>query len=171
MDRLRPAMFVVLALASSAVWGISDFLGGLLSKRAPALAIVLLGQAASLIALVGVIWLLPGEPTRTDLAWGAVGGAAGVSGLGLFYRSLASGRMSVVAPTTAIASALVPLVFSLAIGEHTSVLALSGAVVGLAAGVDQSGTWRSSPFPIASFVGLAKVTGPRTSSSGEVTRL
>jgi uncharacterized membrane protein len=53
------------------------------------------------------------SPHPASLSWGALGGAAGMVGLGLFYRALSAGVMSVVAPVTA---AAIPVAVGLALG-------------------------------------------------------
>ena len=90
-------MAVLLALASAALWGASDFCGGLASRRSTAYAVVIGSQAIGLLALFAVLPAIGGAPTATDLAWGAAAGVCGSTGLVVFYRAMASGVMSVVA--------------------------------------------------------------------------
>jgi len=68
-----------------------------------------------------------------SLVWGALGGAAGVVGMQLFYRALSAGAMTVVAPITAVTSAAIPVVVGLAAGDHTEGLRLLGVGCALAA--------------------------------------
>jgi len=126
-------MAALLALASAATYGAADFLGGLSSRRAPAVAVTLVSQAAGLAVLLAVVAVLGGSPTRADLAWGAAAGLAGGVGLLLLYRGLAGGTMSVVAPITAVCAAAVPVAAGLAMGERPSAPALGGVVVALLA--------------------------------------
>ena len=96
-------MFAVLALVSAVCYGAADFLGGLTSKRASTLAIVVLSQFAGLLLLVLMLPLLPAAaPVRADYLWGALAGLTGGVGVALLYRALAIGVMAVVAPTTAV---------------------------------------------------------------------
>ena len=68
-------MFILLALASAATYGAADFLGGLASRRAGTIAIVVLSQLAGLIALVLMLPFLPAStPARGDWLWGAAAG-------------------------------------------------------------------------------------------------
>jgi drug/metabolite transporter (DMT)-like permease len=124
---------LLLAGLSSAVFGISDFMGGLASRRAPAIGVVVVGQIVGMLLLLGLLPLTGGEPTATDLALGAVGGLAGTTGLLLFYRALAEGVMSTVAPIAAIVGALAPLTFGLATGDDLTAMAAAGVLVGLGA--------------------------------------
>jgi uncharacterized membrane protein len=126
-------MAMVLALASAVVYGMADFAGGLASRRATAAAVVALSQAAGLVAVVLLLPWLGGDPTPADLAWGAAAGVAGGLGLLLFYRALAAGVMSVVAPVTAVSAAALPVLGGLLLGERIGPLAAGGIVLALAA--------------------------------------
>lgn len=123
-------MVVLLALSSALVYGAADFCGGLASRRAGALAVVALSQLAGLAALLLLLPLVGGSVTTTDLLWGAAAGLAGGIGLAVFYRALADGVMSVVAPVTAVCAAAVPVLLGLGLGERLGLLALVG--IGLA---------------------------------------
>ncbi|MGY1832976.1 EamA family transporter [Geodermatophilus sp. SYSU D01180] len=126
-------MAMVLALASAVVYGMADFCGGIASRRAAAAAVVALSQAAGLVAVVLLLPWLGGSPTPADLGWGAAAGVAGGAGLLLFYRALATGVMSVVAPVTAVAAAALPVVGGLLLGERIGVLAALGILLALVA--------------------------------------
>ncbi|MBZ5733719.1 EamA family transporter [Nocardioides sp. TRM66260-LWL] len=125
---------VGLALASAAAYGLSDFLGGLASKRASAWTVGIAGQLAGalLVALLGVT-LVTGDPTRADLAWGLLAGLGNGFGVAFLYRGLASGRMGVVAPVSGVAAAVVPVVVGLASGERPGVLVLLGMLAAVPA--------------------------------------
>jgi drug/metabolite transporter (DMT)-like permease len=124
---------VLLALASALLWGASDFGGGLASRRAGAQAVVAGSQAAGLVALLALIPWLGGRPTGSDLLLGAAAGAAGGIGLVVFYRAMAGGVMSVIAPTTGVCAAAVPVLSGLAFGEHIAPAAAVGIVLALIA--------------------------------------
>lgn len=123
----------VLALASAVVWGSSDFLGGLSSRRAPTLAVFVATQSVGLAVAVGLAGALGGHPSAGDLAFGALGGLLGGVGLFTLYRGLATGPMSVVAPVSAAVAAAVPVAVGLALGERPGALALAGILVALPA--------------------------------------
>src|SRR6185295_8381585 len=111
-------------------YGIADYCGGRASRSVPSPVVTLLGQATSLVLVVGGL-LLIGTPLASahDMWWGAAGGAAGGLALTAFYRALSSGVMTVVAPVTAIVSAVVPVVVGLLMGERPTGTALVGIVV------------------------------------------
>jgi drug/metabolite transporter (DMT)-like permease len=122
---------VVLGLASSAAWGVSDFLGGLTSRRLKLLTVLMVSQGLGLLPLI-VIVAARGEPIPGggDPLWAALGGLAGLIGLASFYRGLAVGAMSVVAPIAGL-SAVIPVVVGVAGGERPGALAGLGIVVAL----------------------------------------
>jgi drug/metabolite transporter (DMT)-like permease len=121
---------VVLALASAVVYGTSDFLGGLASRRTSVFGVVALSQVVGLLALLALLPWLGGPVDGTDLGWGAAAGAAGACGLVVFFRTLARGVMSVIAPVTAVTAAAVPVVVGLFYGDTVGVWAAVG--IGLA---------------------------------------
>jgi drug/metabolite transporter (DMT)-like permease len=119
-----------LALASAALYGAADFLGGLASRRASTIAIVLVSQAAGLVPLALLLFVLPGAPSGQDFVWGAIAGLAGSVGVALLYRALAIGTMSIVAPATAVCAVMVPVLVEAFRGERLPPLTQGG--IGLA---------------------------------------
>jgi drug/metabolite transporter (DMT)-like permease len=127
-------MALTLALAAALSYGVGDFIGGLATRHAAAVPVVLLSQAAGLVALLAVLPALPAaDPTAADLAWGAASGVAGGLGLVLLFRSFALGAMGVAAPVTAVCSAGLPVLVGLALGERPGVVVLVGVGLALAA--------------------------------------
>jgi drug/metabolite transporter (DMT)-like permease len=124
---------VVLALLSAVVYGAADFLGGLSSRRASVLGVVALSQVAGLVGLLALLPWLGGPVSGGDLAWGAGAGLAGAGGLVVFFRTLARGVMSVIAPVTALTAAAVPVLVGLAGGDRIDRWAAAGTVLALAA--------------------------------------
>ena len=97
----------LLALASSLSWGLSDFLGGVQSRRNALLAVLVLSQGVALVLLIAAVAV--GAPTAHDttstlLAAGS--GTLGMLALAAFYRALTIGTMSVVAPISATGTAI-----------------------------------------------------------------
>ena len=148
-------MLSLLALASSLVWGTSDFFAGLATKRHPAVAVVGWTQGLALVVIsvvVAVRWdtlTWAGWPV-----WALAAGLSGMSGLICFYSALSSGTMGVVAPIAAL-GVVVPIVLGVATGETPSAWAWVGmlvAVVGvtLASGPELSGDVSARPVVLAS---------------------
>jgi drug/metabolite transporter (DMT)-like permease len=118
---------VVLAALSAIVWGAGDFSGGKAAQRLSGLLAAVLSKTAGVPLLV-VYLLLLDTPLRTaSLGWGLLAGVIGMTGIIIFYRALAGGAMSVVAPVSAVTSALVPLVIGLLIEAVPGTPALIGA--------------------------------------------
>jgi drug/metabolite transporter (DMT)-like permease len=124
---------VVLALASAVVYGAADFLGGLASRRTSVFGVVALSQVVGLAALLALLPWLGGPVRGADLGWGAAAGLAGAAGLVLFFRTLARGVMSVIAPVTAVTAAAVPVLVGLLGGERVGPWAAAGIALALAA--------------------------------------
>jgi len=125
-------MEILLAAAAACVYGLGDFCGGRATRRFDSFAVTLVGQVFSLALLGGALVVL-GDPVPggRDWMWGALGGAGGFLGLGLLYFALARGSMTVVAPLTAVVSAVVPVASGIGFGERPSVLAYLGVVAAL----------------------------------------
>src|SRR5258708_141394 len=117
---------IVLPLISSACGGGAAFVGGVLSRRLPVLTVVFGSQLVGATAVV-ILALALREPLPTDLLLPVAGGAVGAAGLVLFYRGLAIGTMSIVAPIAA-CGAVIPVVFSIATGQVPRPLVLAGLV-------------------------------------------
>jgi drug/metabolite transporter (DMT)-like permease len=125
---------VALGLSSSLFWGLGDFLGGLQSRRVRVLAVLLVSQASGLAAIaIGIAIARPEAPPLVDLWPAAAAGLAGAIALSAFYRALAIGTMSIVAPISATGAA-VPVAVGIAGGDRPAALQLAGivaAVVGV----------------------------------------
>jgi drug/metabolite transporter (DMT)-like permease len=128
-------MAIALALAAAASWGLSDFLAGLASRRVSVPLVLLLVEGGGLVVIL-VIAPASGADffDRSRDFWSAVaGGLSGVLGLGCFYRALAIGKMSVVAPISSAGVAL-PVLVGIATGNRPSPIAAAG-LVAIVAGV------------------------------------
>ena len=127
-------MAYLLALASAALYGAADFMGGLASRRASTIAIVVLSQFAGMLTLGVLLPFLPAaDPGRADVIWGVAAGLSGSAGVALLYRALAIGTMAIVAPTTAVCAVVIPVVAGVALGERPSMITAAGIGVAIAA--------------------------------------
>ncbi len=123
---------VVLGLLSGLSWGVADFFGGVASRRAAVLAVVVLAQCVGLLLILSVVVIVrPDVPPAGDLALASLSGVAGLVGLAAFYRAMAIGTISLVAPISAL-GAVVPIAVDLIAGRIPGALALVGMVVALA---------------------------------------
>jgi drug/metabolite transporter (DMT)-like permease len=125
---------VFFGLSSALVWGAGDFCGGLASRRASILTVLLLAELSGLILLVAFAFLFNESfPTTIAIVWGVAAGLSGTLGLGALYRGLAIGRASIVAPVSAVVGTAIPAIFSaLTIGLPEPVQ-LAGFVLAIAA--------------------------------------
>ncbi len=131
---MNPSGAAGLGLVSAASWGCSDFLGGLGSRRAPALLVVASGHLVSLLVLLAVcLGAHLAIPGRHDLVFAAVAGFEGSVALALFYCALAMGAIGLTATLTGLLTALVPVLFSLLHDGLPSPLTAAGLGLGLAA--------------------------------------
>ena len=160
-------MLYVLTLASATFYGAADFLGGLASRRASTISIVVISQLAGLVALALMLPVLPASaPDRGDFMWGAAAGVMGGIGVALLYHGLANGVMAIVAPITALCAVVVPVATAVALGERPGTGKSFGIVLAILAitlvsqqtaaektGVEASG--RSSSIVIALASGVA----------------
>jgi drug/metabolite transporter (DMT)-like permease len=122
---------LAISLASACSWGISDFLGGLQSRRIAVLAVLAISQSFGFVlALLAVPALGADSIPAGDLAVAFVAGAASLGGLGAFYAAMAMGTISVVAPIAAL-GVVIPVAFGLARGEEPTVIQLAGLVVAI----------------------------------------
>lgn len=123
-----------LALFSALLWGAGDFLGGLATRRAHLLA-VLVGTQLTGLSLALLCRLLVPEPAPTlvAIAWGLAAGASGLIGVATLYRALARGTMGLVAPLTGLVAAALPALIGIAWGDPLTPLLGVGIVAALAA--------------------------------------
>ncbi|MDX6513972.1 MAG: hypothetical protein QOE36_3476, partial [Gaiellaceae bacterium] len=99
---------VALALAASGAWGVGDFLGGLKSRVLPPVSVMAVSQPIGLGLLILAVAIRHTGPPGSEVLWACLSAVFGTSGLFAFYRGLAAGAMSVVAPIAG-ASAAVPV--------------------------------------------------------------
>ena len=98
-------------LLAALTWGAGDFSGGLASKRTNAYGVVIVAHIASLFLLIlAAVALREPFPPLTVWLWGGAAGLGGGFGLLLLYSALASGRMSVAAPVSALVAAGIPVI-------------------------------------------------------------
>ena len=126
-------MVVLLGLAAAVLYGGGDFLGGMATRRAHVLTVLMLVETAAVIVSVAVAVLSGGPAILPGLAWGFSAGAIGGLGLIIFYVGLAAGPMSVVAPVSGLVATVLPVAVALAEGERPGVGVYAGALLCLVA--------------------------------------
>jgi drug/metabolite transporter (DMT)-like permease len=124
---------LLLALAAAAAYGASDFVAGVVARRGSAWAVAAASQGAAAVVIVATAALTAGHPRLADLGWGVLAGLGNGAGNVLLYRGLASGRMGVVAPLSALATAGLPVLVGLTLGERPGLLPVAGVALALPA--------------------------------------
>jgi len=126
-------VLMAFALAAAALYGSADFLGGVASRRARALSVVVISAPAGVLAMLAAA-LLAGSPFQASgIGWAVAAGAVGGAGLIIYYAGLAAGPMSVVAPVAALVSTVLPVGVAVAMGERANAAVYTGAVLCLVA--------------------------------------
>lgn len=114
-------------------YGISDFVGGVASRRVAALRVVLVSYPVAMVLLSILAFVVGGHVTTPAVVWGALCGISQAFGVWWFYAALGSGPMSLVSPLTAILVAGVPVAAGVALGERPNPLAYAGIALALIA--------------------------------------
>ena len=126
-------MVVLLGLAAAVLYGGGDFLGGMATRRAHVLTVLMLVETVAVIVAVAVAVMSGGPASLPGLAWGFSAGAIGGLGLIIFYVGLAAGPMSVVAPVSGLVATVLPVAVALAEGERPGAGVYAGALLCLVA--------------------------------------
>ncbi|WP_202804738.1 DMT family transporter [Serinicoccus marinus] len=124
-------MGVVLALAAALSYGLSDFVGGVASRRSSPWPVAIMCAVGGMAGAVLVALTRTGDPTPADLGWGALAGVGSGLGGAFLYRGLAAGRMGVVAPVSGVGAAVLPVVVALLGGERPGLLVWCGIAAAL----------------------------------------
>jgi drug/metabolite transporter (DMT)-like permease len=125
---------VLFGLTSALSWGAADFCGGLASRKGKAYQVVLFGEGFGLAILVIAAWFSHEKPLPwSSLLMCLVAGSMGVLGLLLFFKSMANGKMSVVAPVSALTAALLPVIVGSILDGFPGILTFTGFVLALVA--------------------------------------
>ncbi|MGW2784051.1 EamA family transporter [Streptomyces populi] len=125
-------MTALFALATSLLWGLADFGGGLLTRRAPALTVVVVSQSIAAVVLGAIVLATGGWSAAGPQLWFAVAaGLVGPVALLSFYKALALGPMGVVSPLGSLAVA-VPIGVGLFLGERPGLVQIAGIAAAVA---------------------------------------
>src|ERR1700704_686157 len=108
-----PAAYLSAAysLTAMGIWGASDFLGGVGARRPNAFLFTAVVHLSGVVVMGSIALLTHAPfPGRSSVLWCIAAGSVGGISLALFYRSLASGKMGLTAPVSAVLSAAIPTV-------------------------------------------------------------
>lgn len=154
-------MWLALGIGSALSWGLADFCGGLAARRSRAVSVLALAFPVGLVLVSLLSLALRESADRAQLVWGGASGICSGVGLTLLYAGLAIGPMNVVAPVSAVTSAVVPVAAGLALGERPGPVVLAGVgltvVAGLLIGMEPPET--AEPTSSASGRGILTAVG------------
>ena len=122
-----------LALAAAVSWGIGDFLGGFKSRTLRPVAVLVVAQPVGAALLANWVAARGQGPPGPAVLWACLAAVLGTAGLVAFYRGMAAGALSIVAPIAG-AGAAIPVIWGLARGDHPSLvqeLGFAAAFVGV----------------------------------------
>jgi len=123
------AASVSYGIACAVAWGAADFNGGLASRKGALMGVVISCQViGGMFLLVAALVSSEPLPPLPHLLYGGMAGVFGVSGLFALYRGLALGRMGIVAPLSAVLTALVPMGYTMLQLGLPSAVRLAGFV-------------------------------------------
>jgi drug/metabolite transporter (DMT)-like permease len=146
---------IVLALGASLSWGLADFFGPLQGRKLGALRALVYVQIGGLLGIAVIVAVRGAGPKNTVALLAIPAAVSGTLGLFAYYRGIAVGAISIVAPIAGV-SAVVPVVVGIASGESPSSLQLAGiacALLGVFFAAREPG--RSGETRLAAGVGLA----------------
>jgi drug/metabolite transporter (DMT)-like permease len=156
---------IVFGVLASLAWGISDFSGGLASRKTNSVLVVFIGEVVGMFiipiaAIISRETIMPWQ----DWLWCLAAGGVGVFAVQMFYRSLASGRMSETAVISGITSAALPVVVGIVMDGLPNLNTIAGFALALAAVwlisqvEGKAGkirlTWKDVRYPLLSGIGF-----------------
>ncbi len=157
-------MTAIFALAGALIVGVSDFGGGIAARRVSPFATAGWIQAASFGTIGLAVWFVDAPDVRSvDISAGMVAGVSGTFSFVALYAAFARGKISLLAPTSAVVGAIIPTLVGVARGESLGFINVVGITVALAAIVlvtqersdaDEPGSTPPLAFALAVVAGL-----------------
>jgi drug/metabolite transporter (DMT)-like permease len=125
--------FLFYGLCAAISWGTSDFVGGLASRRNPALQVTLLSNVCGLVCLVPAAFVMHEQAiSPSSWTWCMMAGAVDSIALVILYAALAKGHL-LAAPLTALTAAALPVVVGIATDGLPKPALLAGLALALIA--------------------------------------
>ena len=159
---------LLLAFSAAIAWGVSDFLGGIITRAVSVVRVLAVSQSCGLV-VISVVFLASGArfPSGIAILEASLAGVAAVVALGMLYVALAIGRSAMVGPIAA-SGVIVPVVVGLVEGNTLTLVTTAGMVLA-GVGIFCSG-WeepsehrmdktRRRPVVVGLAVGAALTTG------------
>jgi drug/metabolite transporter (DMT)-like permease len=144
---------IALALGASLTWGFADFFGPLKGRTLGALRVLVYVQLGGLVVIALIVAIRGKGPADLAALFAIPAAISGTLGLYAYYRGMAVGAMSIVAPIAGI-SAAIPVIFGIATGDRPSLWQWLG-IAGALGGVFLASREPGSGGRVAAGVGLA----------------
>lgn len=126
-------MVIVYALLAATAFGISDYLGGSLSRKDKAECVTASTQIVAALFYLMLALLLPGELSIRAIGFGLISGICTTLGLFFLYKTLAEGVVGLVASTASLCTGLIPALWGFLRGDVFSASLGLGIVIALIA--------------------------------------
>jgi drug/metabolite transporter (DMT)-like permease len=110
---------IALALSASVTWGFADFFGPLKGRTLGALRVLVYVQLGGLVVIALIVAIRGKGPADLGALYAIPAATSGTLGLYAYYRGMAVGAMSIVAPIAGI-SAGIPVIFGIITGDRPS---------------------------------------------------
>ena len=122
---------IALALGTALCYGVSNFIGPLISRELPTMTVIIAGQTVA-FAVSAIVVVAHGSdaPGLATVGAGLLAGAGNAGGLALFYTAAATGPLSIITPIGA-TGAIVPVLVGIATGDRLGVLGALGIVLAI----------------------------------------
>jgi drug/metabolite transporter (DMT)-like permease len=122
---------IALALGTALCYGVSNFIGPLISRELPTTAVLVAGQTVAFV-VSAIVVLAHGQPAPPldEVGAGLLAGAGNAGGLALFYAAAATGPLSIITPIGA-TGAIVPVLVGLATGDDVTAIGAAGIVLAI----------------------------------------
>jgi drug/metabolite transporter (DMT)-like permease len=124
---------IVLGLFAALAYGLSDFIGGMVTRRVPVWQVAFVAQVTATLLAVAAVPLFANRLSVAAVGWGVLAGIASGAANVAIYAGLAGGRMGVVAPLSGIGAAVVPVLAGVVGGERPGGMAWLGVLLALPA--------------------------------------
>jgi len=125
-------LFITASLISAIMMGAGDFFGGLATKKSPVAVVGLITQVLGLVIVLAIVLFSALPFAQTPFTYGLAAGVCGSIALMCLYKGLAIGKVSIVAPVSAVLSALIPVLVAVAFGHAFGSITWVGIICGLA---------------------------------------
>jgi drug/metabolite transporter (DMT)-like permease len=145
---------VALALGASLSWGFADFFGPLKGRTYGALRVLVYVQLGGLVTIAIIVAIRGRGPADPAALLAIPAALSGTLGLYAYYRGMAVGAMSIVAPIAGI-SAVVPLTVGFSSGDRPSTWQILGMACALGGVFLASGEPGRTGSRLAAGAGLA----------------